>query len=334
MNEIQDTLIALLPLKRKQTPSQWTSFNAVCCSHRGESADTRQRGGLHLTSAGGWTYNCFNCNFKAGWSPGKSLSNNSKMLFKWLGLSDTEIGKLNLVAMKLKDDKPLARSDLNFTLLEKPLPPNTKSINSWIIEDQPTDPDLIAVIEYVSNRGFEWDWYDWHWCPENGYRDRIIMPFYHHGVIVGWTGRKIVDGRPKYLTDTQPGYVFNMDHQTYDRRYTIVVEGQFDAIAVDGVAIMHNEPNETQCARINALSKQVIVVPDRDRPGAKLVDAAIANNWTVSLPPWGDHIKDVADAVKQYGRLYTLSSILHYVEHNEIKIQLLKKKLESIKHDN
>jgi hypothetical protein len=61
-----------------------------------------------------------------------------------------------------------------------------------------------------------------------------------------------------------------------------------------------------------------------------MIKSALANGWSVSLPPWGDDVKDVADAVKKYGRLYTLSTILHYREDNEIKIQLIKKKLENI----
>jgi hypothetical protein len=52
----------------------------------------------------------------------------------------------------------------------------------------------------------------------------------------------------------------------------------------------------------------------------------------VSLPEWGDDVKDVADAVKKYGRIYTLFTILQYRETNEIKIKLLKKKLEN-KHE-
>jgi alanyl-tRNA synthetase len=61
-----------------------------------------------------------------------------------------------------------------------------------------------------------------------------------------------------------------------------------------------------------------------------MLKAAIDNNWSVSLPPWGDHIKDVADAVKEYGRLYVLTTILHYKVTGEIKINLLKKKLEAL----
>jgi hypothetical protein len=60
-----------------------------------------------------------------------------------------------------------------------------------------------------------------------------------------------------------------------------------------------------------------------------MIAAALDNGWSVSMPPWGDGIKDVADAVKKYGRLYTLATILHYKETNQIKIQLLRKKLEN-----
>lgn len=329
MNEIQSAVLALLPHKRKSTPSGWTSFNSICCPHRGEHADKRQRGGVITSATGGFQYSCFNCNFKTGWSPGKLISQNARLLFKWLGMDEAEIGKLNLIALKIKDSTPVTDKLLNFELKERKLPSNCKSITRWVLDGH-VDDRLTAVVEYVSSRGMNWDWYDWHWSPEEGYADRVILPFYYQQQIVGWTGRKIVDGKPKYLTDAQPGYVFNLDRQTHTREYVIVVEGQFDAIAIDGVAIMHNEPNSVQVARINALGREVIVVPDRDRPGAKMLTAAVANNWSVSLPPWGDHIKDVADAVKTHGRLYTLSTILHYRTANEIKIQLIKNRLESI----
>jgi 5S rRNA maturation endonuclease (ribonuclease M5) len=247
-------------------------------------------------------------------------------------MSETDISKLNLYALKIKNDQPVEKKLLSFELENRPLPENCKSINDWIIEGS-NDESIHSIINYIVSRGMDVSWYPWHWCPENGYRDRVILPFYHNNNIVGWTGRKIIDGKPKYLTDTQPGYVFNIDTQLYDRKYVIVVEGQFDAIAVDGVAIMHNEPNDTQIARINSLGKEVIVVPDNDKAGAKMLQKAIENNWSVSLPNWGNDIKDVADAVKKYGRLYTLFTILHYRETNTVKIQLLKKKLENIKDD-
>jgi len=326
MNLIQTTVQTYLPSKRKATPSGWISFNAVCCHHRGEKADSRKRGGL-LFSNDGFQYHCFNCNFKAGWTPGRLLSKNTKDLLNWMNVPDDEIAKLNIEALRSKEEISERSSKINLELELHHLPKDSKPILNWLQED-PCD-DLIAVVDYILRRKMELEWYNWHWSPEAGYRDRVIIPFYQNGLIVGWTGRKITDGKPKYLTKSQPGYVFNIDRQTDDREYVIVTEGQFDAIAVDGVAVMHNEPNETQVFRINRLEKKVIVVPDRDRPGAKLITTALENHWSVSMPPWEDDIKDCADAVARYGRLYTLFTILHYRESNEIKIQLMKKKLES-----
>lgn len=332
MNEIQSTILNLLPPKRKTTPSGWISFNAICCHHRGEKPDTRSRGGVLTSHSDGWQYHCFNCNFKAGWTPGKLLSNNTKLLFKWAGLNDIDINKLNLIALKLKEDQPKIEKVINLDLQEKQLPEFSLSLKEWAERDLPEEryKDLLEIFNYLNNRGMDLDWYSWYWSTSPGYKDRLLIPFFHDGKIVGHTGRKVTEGKPKYLTDSQPGYVFNIDAQTYNKQFVIVVEGQFDAIAIEGCAIMSNDPNETQITRIKSLRKEVIVVPDKDRAGAKMIQSALNNDWAVSLPPWEDHIKDVADAVKKYGRLYTLLTILHYKETNKIKIELLKKKLEKI----
>ncbi len=330
MNEIQSELLALLPPKRKNTPSGWISFNAPCCVHNNDNRDTRMRGGVLTNGDGGFQYHCFNCNFKAGWSPGKLLSKNTKNLFQWLGMSSSDISKLGLYALKIKDDQPVEAKKLSFELLEKNLPEDCLPIDTWIAEGA-QDAELLDVIKYlVDERKVGWDWYNWMWSPAPGYRDRVIIPFYHENKIVGYTGRKIKEGKPKYLTDAQPSYVFNLDRQHRDREFVIVVEGQFDAIAIDGCAIIHNEPNESQISRLKSLGKKIVVVPDRDKPGAKMVEKALEHDWLVSLPPWEDDVKDVADAVKKYGRLYTLFSILNYKEDNKIKIQLLQKKLENL----
>ena len=332
--EISSALLSLLPSKRKTSPSGWISLNAPCCHHRGHSPDTRQRGGILLTANGGFTFHCFNCNFKAGWSSGKLLSNNTKQLFRWAGMSETDIGRLGLLTLKFRDNSVNTIKKLNFELELKELPEQADLLLNWVNH---SDPDIqrqaIKAVEYLQNRGIDLSWYAWYWTPEPGYNDRVIIPFYNNDQIVGWTARKIGEGKPKYLTSSQPGYVFNIDQQqkNFNRKYVIVVEGQFDAIAIDGVAIMHNQPNETQAARITALNREVIVVPDRDAAGAKMIKSALDNGWGISIPPWEHDIKDVADAVARYGRLYTLLTILHYRETNSIKIQLQHKKLSNVK---
>jgi len=105
----------------------------------------------------------------------------------------------------------------------------------------------------------------------------------------------------------------------------IVTEGPFDAITVSGVSILGSEINDTQKEIINSLNRQVIVVPDRDKAGAKLIDQAIEFGWSVSFPEWQKGVDDVAESVLQYGRLYTIQSILKGTETNKLKIDLKRK---------
>lgn len=332
MNEIQTGLLSFLPPRKRETPSGWISFNAPCCHNRGESRDERSRGGLLVYPNGGFRYHCFNCDFNAGWTPGNLLSSNTKNFFKWIGIPTDIISKFGLYALKIKDDLPITKKEIDLTLIEKQLPDKCAPISVWLEQtdlDKKTLDEISKVVEYIYFRGMDLEWYDWHWSPAPGYSDRLIIPYYFNEKIVGWTGRKITDGKPKYLSDNQPSYVFNLDRQTFKRKYLIVVEGQLDAIAIDGVAVMHNTVSSHQIARINSLGKEVIVVPDRDKAGSKIINSAIDQGWSISIPPWEEGIKDVADAVKKYGRLYTLATILHYKESNKIKIQLQQKKLEN-----
>ena len=68
-------------------------------------------------------------------------------------------------------------------------------------------------------------------------------------------------------------------------------------------------------------------MPDQDLPGMELVDRAVELGYSVSMPEWPDHIKDVNDAVIEYGRLGTLLTIMQAKETSKIKIELRKKQL-------
>ena len=120
--------------------------------------------------------------------------------------------------------------------------------------------------------------------------------------------------------------MFNIDEQNDDRKYVVAVEGPIDAIAIDGVALLGSEVKEQQTALLNSLGKHVIVVPDRDEAGQKLVHDSIEAGWSVSMPDWSQDIKDVNDAVRKYGRLYTLYTIVKNAEESQLKIKLRMKK--------
>ena len=105
------------------------------------------------------------------------------------------------------------------------------------------------------------------------------------------------------------------------------MEGPFDAMSVDGVALNGSEVSDQQAELIDRLQREVIVVPDADRAGSKLVDRAIELGWTVSFPVWLETCKDINEAVVKYGKLFVIKAILAARESSKLKIELKKKKL-------
>ena len=323
MSIVSDIITAYLPSKRKTTPSGWTSFNAPCCHHNGSTADTRGRGGL-ISEGDTVSYHCFNCGYKASWQPGRGVSKKLRQLLVWLGTPDDAINKLTLDVMRINEGVEVKQRKIEIPTFETvPLPADAIKLTD-ITE---FNKFSLAILEYMSARNLNLDDTDYYWSPSLGYRDRLIVPFFFEGRIGGWTARTILaDKQPKYLTESQPGYVYGLDEQGYNKVFAIVCEGPVDAIHVDGCALTGSEIGDQQAILINRLAKDVIVVPDRDKAGSKLIEAAIERGWGVSLPEWNADIKDIGDAVSKYGRLYTLYSIASAAESSPLKIRLRAKK--------
>ena len=158
-------------------------------------------------------------------------------------------------------------------------------------------------------------------------RPGIIIPFTYNNQIVGHTTRFLDDRTPKYIQDIQHGYVFGTDLQKDSWQHVLVMEGVFDALSINGLAVLHAEINDAQVRLIRSLERQVTVVPDQDEAGMKLVDRAVELGWAVSMPDWPEGVKDVNDAVIRLGRLGTLLIIMQSRETSKIKIELRKKQL-------
>ena len=323
MSVVIETVLTYLPPKRKTTPSGWLSFNAPCCHHNGTSSDTRLRGGL-ITNPDGVSYHCFNCGYKASWQQGRNLSVKMRKLLQWLNAPDDVINKLALTIMQENEGVQVTQQ-----LVEVPQFNTVPLPNDAIKVSDITDFDKhsLAVVEYMASRNLQFDDTEYYWSPSLGYRDRLIIPFYYENRIVGWTARTVTsDKKPKYLSEQQPGYVFNLDEQRPQKVFAIVCEGPIDALYIDGVALLGSEAKDQQALLINRLNKDIIVVPDRDQAGSKLVEQAIDLGWGVSMPAWENDITDIGEAVQRYGRIFTLHSIASYAENSPLKIRLGAKK--------
>ena len=311
-------VISFLPGKRKQTASGWISFNAPCCIHRGDSQDKRQRGGMKPSHDGSWSYHCFNCGYTASFVLGRNLTFKARKLLEWLNVPQEEIERINLESLKHKsiegllgDRQEVIQKLQSIEFEDRDLPAETQELNE-------------SAKEYLQKRCVPLDYpFLYKTMPRRG----VVIPFTHNNQVVGHTTRFLDDRTPRYIQDIQPGYVFGTDLQKSNWQTVIVVEGVFDALSINGLAVLHAEINDAQVRLIRSLGREVVVVPDQDEAGMKLVDRAVELGWAVSMPNWPERVKDVNDAVIQLGRLGCLLTIMQAKETSKIKIELRKKQL-------
>jgi len=219
--------------------------------------------------------------------------------------------------------RELVKKTVDFKPAKMPLSENIATLISAGVDQE--EPMVARAAEYIVERGFDLDDYDFRWSPEtdHGLNRRIIIPFSWQGQVIGYTARSLSPlSKLKYFNQYDSDYVFNIDAQTPERQFVLVSEGSLDALALDGVAVLTNTVSEQKAEIIESLGKQVIAVPDRDHSGEQLIDAALEYGWAVSFPLWEPDIKDAASARQRYGRLYTLRSVLEGVETSSLKIKL------------
>lgn len=332
---------SVIPANWRKTPSGWISGNCPMCATRGHKPDKRKRGGIILSDEK-FQYNCFNCGFKTGWSPGRKINDRLKDLLVRFGADPAQIQRVNFELLKEQEQNDIASQFLTHDQTEEyveinwkqgALPPDSKRL-SEVDTSTLSDDDFLKFIEavkYIHDRNLDfygnWYWTNYNELPYKNFSSRIILPFYYNGNIVGftarWVGTPPNKETPKYFLSSPKNFVYNLDAQT-DKQYVIVTEGQLDALITGGVAINGATPSYTQLSIIDQLNKEIIVLPDADKASMPLVRAAIKRGWAVSFPPW-EGCKDAGDAVQKYGRLFTVRSILDSVETNTTKIQVIAK---------
>jgi hypothetical protein len=311
-------VISFLPGKRKQTSSGWLSVNAPCCVHRGETADRRMRGGIKTTPDGSFSWHCFNCGYTASFVLGRNLTFKARKLLEWLNVPTEEIERINLESLKHKsiegllgERQQVVNQLQNIVFEDRDLPADTQPLNA-------------TGEAYLRSRRLPQDYpFMYKTMPRPG----IVIPFTHDNQVVGHTTRFLDDRTPKYIQDIQPGYVFGTDLQGANWQYVIVVEGVFDALSINGLAVLHADINDAQARLIRSLGRDVVVVPDQDEAGMRLVDRAVELGWSVSIPNWPADVKDVNDAVIRWGKMATLITIMQARETSRIKIELKRKQL-------
>jgi len=264
-------------------------------------------------------FHCFNCPLRAKYEPSEHpyLSDNMKQVMEDFGIPESEYQEVVLENLKNHPSKSEGGVQINKENLEPeeiPLPqsfyPLAGADNSWA---------EIARYYLEEERGIKSDSYPFMLAEKTKinhlkkWHGRLIIPIYKNSKLIFYlgrdlTGKKILKyespavGRDKILQ----GY--DLLHQSYEQPLYIV-EGWFDAYAIDGVGIIGNEISETKAKILNRSRRKKIYIPDRFGSGIKAAKQALEFGWSVSTPNISSDCKDMSDAVKKYGKLYVLKTL-------------------------
>lgn len=318
-------ILQIIPGRKKLTQNGWHSFNAVCCHYRGHNTDKRSRGGIKFSNHNDWSYHCFNCGFKSGFTLGKPITQNTRLLLSYIGIDKEDIDRYSFESLQHKDllDFTNIRREKKKVKFKEVLLPDAELINA-------KNPNHRTYVEYLNKRKVSLNEYPYMCTPNEEGRQskRVIIPYTFNNKIVGYTSRYIDNLIPKFINEQQEGYVFGYDFQKPEWQVCIVTEGIFDALSIDGCALMHNTISEQQEYILKSLNRKIIVVPDQDKTGLEICDRALDLGFYVSIPNWDSDVKDANDAVVKYGKLPTLLSILQSSTNSKIKIEMRKKKID------
>ena len=325
MHPILETIYNMLPVDKRQRNNGWIFFNCPSCYHT-ENPDSKHRGNI-IFSDDSFAYQCFNCKFTCRFKLGGFLSKDVITWLKDLGASDKEINNLRSMVQEYNDSHSENPSETKVVIKKREirgLPENYKSIRESLVKGE-KHPSLLKVMEYITQRNPRLlGWTDLMWA-EGQYN--FLIPNYEYGNVVGYSLRKLTDETDnKYIHFIPSGYIFNYDNLLKDRKYEIICEGQTDALAINGVSMLSNIFTPDRLKRILPFTKdkEIILLPDRDKSGRKMVKQVIDENlpFSVAFPNWIKGVKDAEEAVKKYGRLYTIYSILTSKESNKDLIKM------------
>jgi hypothetical protein len=317
MSLVETTLRAHLPAL-KPASNGWLTINCPVCVQNGQPrSDTKHRGGFKF-DGGKVGYQCFNCHMVTGWHPGSRLGFKLTKLMRALDIDEGEIQRLKI---QLWDQA--VEDDAIFVNEPYKKPEWTEIQWPWPVEDL-----TLPAAEYLDSRGVL-ELSDWYTSPSSvqSMNKRVILPYVSDNKIVGYSARWVGDvpdnKTAKMITNRPPSFVFNLDHQNRSRKYTIIVEGEYDALTLDGVAIMTNSISPEQAKIIEDIDNEPVVLPDKDAAGRTLAMQAAELGWSVSFPEWPAGIKDANEAAQQFGRAAVLQSIISAIETSPLKIKLL-----------
>ena len=269
-------------------------------------------------------YKCFNCGHKSRYDPevNEYFSKNMLKTLDAFGVPDDEYKEVILSSPawqhggKKKEQTRQKTAKIEPKILTQP------DCFYYLKDATPDDFVAEAAVEYLEGRGIDPNSYPFmlaHKDPNphlHKWLGRVIIPIYKNNNLIYYIGRALYDATKKYETPAVSKecilYGFDKLFDYEDKSPLFVIEGWFDAYAIDGVAVLGNVITESQRQWLDRSPRRKIYIPDRFGDGMRAAQQALEFGWEISTPDIGSDSKDMDEAVNKYGKMYVIKSILDH----------------------
>lgn len=303
-----------------------TGWFQILCKVCNDSGRKGARAGFKFDS-GKVAYHCFNCGHATVYDPETQKGMPEKMVavLTAFGVPEDQ-WKQVLITGLANRDKGLKSTKSDVIKPFEPIEPMEVPLPSHfypLAEASPNDTWAQVACEYLDGvRGVDPKSYPFFLADKtddpklNRWHGRVIIPVYKDGRLIFYTGRDLTEKKiKKYLN---PSYSKEKVMYGYSEIFRktdeplYIVEGWFDAYAVNGVAIFGNEISSQQQTWLNKSQRKKVYIPDRLGNGHLAANQALEYGWSIATPglgSWSGDIKDMNDAVKKYGKVFVMKSL-------------------------
>lgn len=334
---IEDLVSEYVPFTHGVNGKGWSkTFCEVC----GDGSRTKGPRGGWLFSDEMCFYHCFNCGINGNFDPSRDqpFSKDMRKIFESFGIPEKEYNAI-AYAKKIFSDGSTQKPKHKKVVIE------TIEIPDFFMLLQKCNPENVIAqkafkeLEYRNIDPNEYPFFISNGKTKKGPReqavakslmDRLIIPFFDDkGQLIYYQGRALEKtAKMKYINADVPrtNVIYGMHrlHINHDKPLYIT-EGFFDAYHLNGVSIQENHLTSGQIDIINKSRRKKIFVPDKKSDSSKVIDQCAELGWSVAIPEIGSSCKDVDDAIRKYGKLYTLQQVASNIYDSAKDAKLLMK---------
>ncbi len=324
MFDFERLIRSYVPLGNHPTSKGW--FPVVCqvCMDHGRKG---QRAAFNFSS--GLGYHCYNCGFVVGFN--ERSSEISDDMVKLLDCYHIPRSEWEHLYIELLSKQNKYQSSPEYKQL-KSIEPTVLSLPDHFVPLADYDPEdmwrIIAEDHLIEERGIDPLEYPFYLSGHKDWLGRLIIPIYNRkNELIYYQGRSLIDHPRKYLSPPEGKskvlYGFNQIY-THSISPLLIVEGFFDAFVIGGCALLGNDISDEQIEHISRSQRKKVLIPDRIGNGQLSAHKAIELGWGICTPSIGD-CKDISAAVKKYGKMYVMNTIMENIAEGfmaEINVKL------------